>query len=57
MKILQIFKNPPDPQTRSMAAILARDQENTEVHLYRQPVDYDQLLELILSHDQVVSWW
>ncbi len=57
MKILHIYRSRPDETTRELAAIVSRDREAMEFSLYREPVDYDRLLELILNHDQVISWW
>jgi hypothetical protein len=57
MKILHLYRQPPDSETRELAAIVSRERQSEEFHLYRQPPDYRRLLELILSHDQVISWW
>lgn len=57
MKILHVFRHPPDGMTRELVAALSRDREAEEFPLYREPVDYDRLLDLILTHDQVISWW
>ena len=57
MKILHVFRHPPDQTTRELVAVLSRDREAEEFALYREPVDYDHLLDLILTHDQVISWW
>lgn len=57
MKILHVFRHPPDSETLELAAIVSREQETDEFHLYQPPVDYKRLLELVLNHDQVISWW
>ena len=57
MKILHVFRHPPDATTRELAASVSRDREATEFFLYQEPVDYDRLVDLITSHDQVISWW
>jgi hypothetical protein len=57
MKILHVFRSQPDATTRELVAVLSREREATEFPLYQQPVDYDRLLDLILNHDQVISWW
>jgi len=57
MKILHVFRHPPDAVPRTLTEILSRDREAAEFLLYQEPVDYDRLLTLILNHDQVVSWW
>jgi hypothetical protein len=57
MRILHVFRHHPDPMIWELVAILSRDREATLFPLYSEPVDYDRLLELILTHDQVISWW
>jgi hypothetical protein len=57
MKILHVFRHEPDAITLELAAILSRDREASQFYLCRPPVDYDRLLQLILIHDQVISWW
>ena len=57
MKILHVFRHPPDAQTWELVAALSRDREAAEFPLYQEPVDYDRLIELIMTHDQVISWW
>ncbi len=57
MKILHLFRHPPDEVVRELAAIISREREATEFPLYQDAVDYDLLLELVLSNDQVISWW
>jgi hypothetical protein len=57
MKILHVFRHEPDAETKELVAIVSRDREATEFNLYQGPVDYDRLLNLALSHDQVISWW
>jgi hypothetical protein len=57
MKILHVFRQPPDEETKELVAATSRERVATEFPLYRQPVDYERLLELVLNHDQVISWW
>jgi hypothetical protein len=57
MKILHIFRQPPDAETKELVTITSRDREATEFPLHQTPVDYERLLELVLHHDQVISWW
>ncbi|MFZ5450870.1 MAG: hypothetical protein ACOZF2_03195 [Thermodesulfobacteriota bacterium] len=57
MKILHIYRHPPDEVTRELAANLSRNREDTEFNLFQESVDYDRLLDLITTHDQVISWW
>ncbi len=57
MKILHVFRHPPDDVIKELVAAVSRDREAIEFHLYQEPVDYDALLKLVLSHDQAISWW
>ena len=57
MKVLHLFRHPADQLILELAAILSREREAAEFPLYPGPVDYDRLLHLILTHDQVISWW
>jgi hypothetical protein len=57
MKILHVFRHPPDAETWELVAAMSRDREAAEFPLYQEPVDYDRLIELIMTHDQVISWW
>lgn len=57
MKILHVFRHPPDGVIRQLVEILSREREAREFPLYNTPVDYDHLIQLILNHDQVISWW
>ena len=57
MKILHIYRHPPEEVTRELVAVVSRDRQATEFPLYQEPVDYERLLELVLTHDQAISWW
>jgi len=54
---LHVFRHPPDEVTKNLAAAVSRDRETSEFSLYQEPVDYDALLKLVLTHDQAISWW
>jgi len=57
MKALYIYRSEPDELTSTLAKGAAEGKEVTEVKLYEGNVDYDKLVELIFSCDQVVCWW
>jgi len=57
MKILHIFRSPPTPEVLKLVAILSERNEAAEFSLYQEDVDYDSLVQLIFSHDKVISWW
>jgi hypothetical protein len=57
MKILHVYRHPPDEDTQELVAAVSRDRQAAEFPLYQEPVDYNHLLELVLTHDQAISWW
>jgi len=57
MKVLYIYRSEPDELTKKLAEGAAEGKEIVEVKLYEGNVDYDKLVELIFSCDQVVCWW
>ncbi|MEW6574548.1 MAG: hypothetical protein AB1374_13060 [Bacillota bacterium] len=57
MKLLHIFRSPPTPEVRKLAAVLSGGNEAVEFHLYQDGVDYDCLVALLFSCDKVISWW
>ncbi|MFH1035837.1 MAG: hypothetical protein V1806_15125 [Pseudomonadota bacterium] len=56
MKHLQIVKTEPNASTLFLMEALSQGKEVTRFDLY-QDQDYARLVELIFSHDEVVSWW
>jgi len=56
MKILHIFKSEPDTVTETL--VKAWDEKNrvTKFYLYKNPVNYDQLIDLIFESDKVFCW-
>jgi hypothetical protein len=57
MKILNVYRHPPDDLTQELAGLVSQDREAHDFFLFQEPVDYDRLLTLILEHDQIISWW
>ena len=58
MKLLHLYKSPPDDSLKNITHALAEAAEEChEVHLYAGSVDYRQVLELIFQHDRVICWW
>lgn len=57
MSLLNIVKSQPDETTEVLIAGLSQSKDPiTRYNLYEEQ-DYDKLLELIFSHDEVISWW
>lgn len=57
MKLLHIFRSKPTKEVLLLAETLSEENETTRFPLYEGSVDYDRLVELIFSHDKVISWW
>ncbi len=57
MKILHVYRNEPNEDTRKLVEILSRDRDATEFKLYANDPNYDVLVQLIFEADQTVSWW
>jgi hypothetical protein len=57
MKVLHILRSEPDEMTRNFILQSFEAARNIEIPIYQENVDYDQLVQEILSSDQVISWW
>lgn len=58
MKLLHIMKSEPDATTETLLRIVSEEaEEATRVSLYEGDPDYGTLIDLIFSHDRVISWW
>lgn len=57
MKTLYIFRSKPDEEVQELIRGMAAATESTELRLYEDRVDYGQLLQEILAHDRIISWW
>jgi len=56
MRMLHIFRSKPEGQVRELVRAFSSG-ETREIALYEESVDYDQLVDDIFSHDQIVCWW
>jgi hypothetical protein len=57
MKTLHILRSEPDELVRRLIRGMSRGQDDREVPLHRDPVDYDRLVEDIFQSDKVICWW
>jgi len=57
MKMLHILKSEPDNNTNVLMGILSEGNEETVFSLYEGSPDYEELIDQIFSHDQIISWW
>ena len=60
-KILHLLKTEPDEMQRTLMDQLSTGSLNLEIPLYgidgEENVDYDEIIDLIFQHDQVITWW
>lgn len=57
MKLLHVLKSEPDETTRMLLEPFSEGHEVRLFELYKGNVDYDELIELVFEHDQVICWW
>jgi len=57
MKILHVFKTEPDEVTKTLVEVISKGEDSTTFELYKEDVDYGELLDLVFEHDKVISWW
>ena len=56
-KILHILKTEPDELQMTLMKNLSKNSAGRQFPLYVENVDYDELIDLIFEHDQVITWW
>jgi hypothetical protein len=56
MTTLHIFRNEPDEQVRELVRETTPE-VTTQIALYEENVDYDQLVSAMFTHDRIISWW
>ncbi len=57
MKILHIFKKEPDEETKKLAELMSEGEESKTFELYKENVNYEQLIDLLFECDKAVTWW
>ena len=57
MKFLHILRSEPDEMIRMLILETSADAEYVEFPLYRQNVDYDELVQKIFASDRLICWW
>lgn len=58
-KLLQVICTEPDDRQRLLMNKLARGYHSLVFALFEENTDsdYDDLIDLIFDHDEVVTWW
>lgn len=58
MKILHILKTEPDDATKAIVSALNMpDEKDSTVIRLNDSTDYEQLIDLLFTHDKVITWW
>lgn len=57
MKLLHLLKSEPDDLTTKLMKAASEGEETSMFRLYENEPDYESLLDLIFSHEKVISWW
>jgi hypothetical protein len=57
MKILHVLKSAPDEMTGTLMKAVSEGEETTVFRLYENEPDYESLLDMVFSHEKVISWW
>ena len=56
MKILHILRSEPDEMVRRLINELSTEEKNTEIQLYQENVNYEQLVKHIFESDRAICW-
>ena len=57
MKVLQIFRSEPDETVSQLSETTFKSDNVSRVELYKENVDWLQLVDAIFSNEKVVCWW
>ncbi len=57
MKILHIFKTEPNDEVKKLVEIMSEGEEAKTFELYKENVNYEELIDLMFECDKVISWW
>ena len=57
MTLLHIYRSKPTEEVLKLVKILSEGNDADTFSLFEGEVNYGQLVDLIFSHDKVVSWW
>lgn len=56
MDILHILRKTPDSDSQEMIAELSEDKKASSLQLYDPDIDWEDVVDLIFNHEQVVCW-
>jgi hypothetical protein len=57
MKVLNVYRNKPNDDTKKLAAIVSEGNEAKSFNLYEGNADYDKLVDMVFAADKTICWW
>ena len=57
MKILHILRSEPSQMVNDLVDAFSEKHESDKYYLYKDELDYSELVEKIFANDRVISWW
>ena len=57
MEILHLLRSQPDETVEKLMVNITNGDRSRVVELYQDDVDWDLLVEDIMSSDKIVCWW
>jgi hypothetical protein len=57
MKILNVYRNTPNDDTKKLVEIVSEGNESESFNLYEGDPDYDKLVDMVFAADKTICWW
>lgn len=57
MKILHLLRSEPSKLINELIDAFSENNESEQFYLYKDNVDYSQLIAKIFENDRIISWW
>jgi hypothetical protein len=56
MEVLHILRSEPDEDTRTLIDAISGSGAKT-LALYESGIDWDQVVDMVVSHEKIICWW
>jgi len=57
MKILHVYRNAPNGDTKKLAEIVSEGNDSDNFSLYEGQPDYGKLVDMVFAADKTICWW
>jgi hypothetical protein len=57
MKLLNVYRNEPNDDTKKLAEIVSEGNDTESFNLYEGEPDYDKLVDMVFDADKTICWW